>query len=321
MNRKDKAQLLREGVGYYLAPAAIDSPMPSLIKEVIDGSTKPSSTTYKEGTLAKYHITLPGKSLYVANDSYALRKPNLLKSKNFHDWRKDIASPFCLINHVDSPERITDLLKASKIVLQDSGGFQMAVGRTDFVSPEHVVNKHKQNCDIGVMLDVPLYPFTHAITADNLSRVASVTERTNRYFARSGWKTFLNLNHGRNIKERLRWMELTQKNEPGIALCIGGFISSNRKRVLPKAFAARPECLYMPWNVKQAADLVQVACCAPQTSLGMTATDMQYATRDTFLRLLLLLKSHVQKQRFDIGSCVQEFSRSMYNTLDWNKSK
>jgi hypothetical protein len=238
MNKKEKEELLRSGVGYYLAPACIDRILPSLIKEVADGSTELTASTQKEGALAKYHLTMPGKSLYIASDSYALRNTQLLKSKNFHNWRALSDSPFGLINHFDSPDRIAGFLKSTKLILQDSGGFQMATGKTDFVCPEYVLEKHRNNADIGVTLDIPIYPFTHAITAETIPRVASVTERTNRYFLKSGYSSFMNLNHGRNIKERLKWMESTQKKAPGVALCIGGFISNNRRKVLPKAFAA-----------------------------------------------------------------------------------
>jgi hypothetical protein len=230
-----KAKLKDLDAGYYLAPAVFDQRLFCRI------SSKPAANKHlayetkkhKVGNFTSYHFKLPTKDLVALPENYA--KLPTAKGELFN-VRDQLKSPFGLINWLDNPDKT--FIK-NHILIQDSGGFQIAVGREEFISPACLLEAHK-GIDLGVSLDIPLIAFSgRELEKDQLARLVSVTRNTNKYLENNGYKSYLNVNHGATIRERLKWLELSRKGVAhGAGLSIGGFRTSSKAYVHPKAFAS-----------------------------------------------------------------------------------
>jgi hypothetical protein len=221
--------------GYYLAPAVFDQTLPAHIRTTptYNKHFEYKTKKHKEGNFTSYHFNTPTQDTLILTESYlSVAKPGI-KTFNLRDQLK---TPFGLINWLDRPKK--DLLRGH-LLIQDSGGFQLAVGREDFISPADLLNAHK-DIDLGVSLDIPLTAFNgNELTDVQLKRLASVTSRTNKYLEDNGYKSYLNVNHGATIRERLKWLEASRKGvKHGAGLSIGGFRSTAKAYVDPRAFAS-----------------------------------------------------------------------------------
>jgi glycosyltransferase involved in cell wall biosynthesis len=89
-------------------------------------------------------------------------------------------------------------------------------------------------------------------------------------------------------------------------------------RSFVELFVERQSCLYTPWNVKQAADAVIVACCKPDEKIGSTADMMSAMTASSMTQLAELLQDHIQGEGFSHGTTVADLDRMHFNRADWS---
>ena len=222
--------------GYYLAPACYDFPLPASV-QIIDRAfgRYAYSAASVDNKYTIYKVMTPSRGLILHTDTAV--KYKAAKKLKLFNLRDKLTSPFGLVNWLDKPNYAHF---KSKLIIQDSGGFQIAVGRTDFVNPQTVLEKHSV-ADLGVTLDLPIMIGFKALPMEDksLRRIVEVTARTNQYFETHGMSHYLNVNHGATINERLKWLEYSRKYVDGAyGLCIAGFRMAKNAQITPKAFAS-----------------------------------------------------------------------------------
>lgn len=118
-------------------------------------------------------------------------------------------------------------------VIQDSGGFQLFSGRSQFIDPVDVAKKH-EDVQIGIGLDIPSYAID---SWDLMERTARVLSENNQVM-RKHTKTFLlNVCHGHTVEQRRRYLDISMEKEPLDGLAISSVKNSFVKTLDPKSFA------------------------------------------------------------------------------------
>lgn len=145
-----------------------------------------------EGTTSKLYISCPDRDILLIRDShrancykppegvwdcyipFSVTNPNSQVDNslnyymlNYTDYIKGDASPNLRKNRKRLPYE-------SKII-SDSGGFQLMMGRYEWLSPEQLVHWYNDNVDIGMILDIP----THGLTEDSQFELIAKAQKHN----------------------------------------------------------------------------------------------------------------------------------------------
>jgi hypothetical protein len=94
-------------------------------------------------------------------------------------------------------------------IVADSGGFQLARGVVDFLSPLEIVNNHNKSCDAGMTLDIPM---AHYLQKHFLDRAAKVNLRNNKIFEKHKRDSLelINIFHGGTFYSRDKYREIVE---------------------------------------------------------------------------------------------------------------
>lgn len=226
--------------GYYITPAVFNRDVPYVVHRSRTPTTEFSyKTEQMPERYTRYTFTEPGWTVRVLTDSYR-KVDNNRTGPTVTPFREMLRSPFGLVNWTENPVMLS--IPEDKIIIQDSGGFQIAAGIMDFLSPEDVLNAHYrgERQYLGVSLDTPLGAFwTPNVDKTVRRRMALMTRNTNQYFENQGYTTYLNVNHGMTLRERVQWFrDSVTKENMAAGLCIGGFRSNAVRMSTPKTFAS-----------------------------------------------------------------------------------
>lgn len=94
-------------------------------------------------------------------------------------------------------------------IVADSGGFQLARGVTDFLSPSEIVASHNGSCDYGMTLDIPM---AHTLQKYFLARAAKINKLNNKIFEKEKRKSLglINIFHGGTFYSRDKYREVVE---------------------------------------------------------------------------------------------------------------
>lgn len=92
-------------------------------------------------------------------------------------------------------------------VMSDSGGLQLARGVTQSIHPADLIDFYNKNTDAGMVLDVPLY-LKDTKTLERAARLQR--DNTNIMLDLSKGTELINIFHGSNIEERMRFREIVE---------------------------------------------------------------------------------------------------------------
>jgi len=121
--------------------------------------------------------------------------------------------------------------------IQDSGGFQLFTGVTDFIDPVALTKVHDEFADSGVSLDLPLSLTRDVDTVRAGARMLAANSATLLKERKGSWN-LMNVSHGLTPYLRAEWQKIALK-EPLDSLCIAGL----RGSIDNKALGANPVAL------------------------------------------------------------------------------
>lgn len=144
---------------------------------------------------------------------------------------------FGLYNASDHPLSPKMQAKTSKIralchCIQDSGGFQLFSGVSDFIDPDQLVLTHDAYADSGVGLDLPMSLVgdpTLVLGGARMLAANNVRMLKNRA---THWR-LMNVSHGLTPALRGAWQKIALQ-EPGDSLCIAGLRGSIDQKAVGK---------------------------------------------------------------------------------------
>lgn len=188
---------------------------------------------YPDRTLYYSAAKLPDKFKAVTDVqvNYAMSKGSKLLSK---------LVKYAMYNAWEAPKRkhsvTRDKVRDNAFIVQDSGGFQLHVGRVDFIDPLEVMRQHNIYADTGVGLDIPLYG---VVDPRFVSATAKILALNNKVMdkARHPEVSLMNVSHGMTLKSRVEFLDICMK-EPLQSLCIGSVKSSIGNEMKPTRFVA-----------------------------------------------------------------------------------
>ena len=239
-----------KAVGYYWMPAATDevscfrniavletknTQFGSRRIKVQNGEKAPMVFVMKNPTqtvwasakpLPESVINKPGVKLY--DFGFNDGRPYLAQNVKFAMYNASTAAS----KHMD----VRDRIRKSTYVVQDSGGFQLFVGKLDFLSPTEVVKRHNQYADVGVGLDIPGYGITDSKIVDATARVLAANN-LEMLKHRDPKVQLMNVSHGMNIEQRIRYLEIVMAEAPLDSLCLGSVKTNIGERFMnPERF-------------------------------------------------------------------------------------
>ena len=147
----------------------------------------------------------------------------------------DLAFDRFMINTHGFGEKNMPMLRAdkthpstAKVIMQDSGGFQIAHGALDFINPLKLAESYWDNADEGIVLDLP--PRALSDDPENIRAVAELHRLNARAMDPNLPKGFRfgNVLHGLHINQVDIYRKLVEKDDIDYAfLCIAGALRFN----------------------------------------------------------------------------------------------
>ena len=132
-----------------------------------------------------------------------------------------------------------DKLRSLGFVIQDSGGFQLAMGTEEFIDPVHVAAMHGMYADSGVALDIPTFGVGDrrllVATAEVLNANNNILREATHKNAR-----LMNIAHGSFLPLRKEFIKIATRDQKLDSLCIAGLRQTAMAKVkfTPLRFAA-----------------------------------------------------------------------------------
>lgn len=239
-----------KAIGYYWMPAATDEVSCFRNIAVLEQkNTVFGSRRIKEQNGKKAHMVFvmknPTQTVWASAKPLpesVLNKPGVkLYDFGLNDGRAYLSDnvKFAMYNASTASNKhmdVRDRIRKCTYVVQDSGGFQLFVGKTDFLSPTEIVQRHNQYADVGVGLDIPGYGITDSKIIDATAKVLAANN-TEMVKSKHPKLKLMNVSHGMNIEQRIRYLEIVMAEEPLDSLCIGSVKTNMGERPMnPERF-------------------------------------------------------------------------------------
>lgn len=209
-------------IGYYWVPADLPGGYPFYA-----GITPGTFNTVAKKTLAhkKYKVSFyqfPDQQVYIAPKPVAeIRRAAKSLSFDFLSgpFLKDLVH-LCMCNAFTTSRRDREAMISSEHyrVIQDSGGFQLFTGAAEFIDPIDVAKRHR-GVDIGVGLDIPSYAIDNWDLMARTARVLGANNVVMREHS-STKQALLNVCHGHTLEQRLKYLDISMRDEPLDGLAI-----------------------------------------------------------------------------------------------------
>lgn len=206
---------------YSFMPASIDSTDNCLTLGVKYEKNKEYTHT-KMGN--SFKVTLPDRTLYLFR-SFMPTTDRLLNLDideyveldvfNNKSLLGEMGFDYAMVNSSAIPKTYlyddydSERKKLWPTIVADSGGFQLARGVVDFLSPLEIVNCHNKSCDAGMTLDIPM---AHTLQKHFLERAAKVNLKNNKIFEKHKRKSLelINIFHGGTFYSRDKYREVVE---------------------------------------------------------------------------------------------------------------
>lgn len=152
----------------------------------------------------------------------------------FHKTSDNIDFPqIAMINYTANYGKFNKCAKSCKKgknpnrlkLISDSGGFQVAVGRVDYIDTANLAKFYNENADLGIVLDVPLY---NPVDLPTLKYAAQTQKKNTEKLLDNldGSVELLNVCHGYEPDKYRKYLDIVD-DERIDRLCIGGLNTSN----------------------------------------------------------------------------------------------
>lgn len=185
-------------------------------------------------------LQLPDRILTFTQDSDKLSHTKIydwdecLPISPFHKTSDNIDYPeIAMINYVANYGKFSKSAQSCKKgkdpnrlkIVCDSGGYQVAVGRVDYIDTANLANFYNKNADLGIVLDIPLY---NNIDISTLTYAAKTQrQNTNKLIDNlDGSVELINVCHGYEPDKYKRYLDIVDDDRID-RLCIGGLNTSS----------------------------------------------------------------------------------------------
>ncbi len=165
------------------------------------------------------HLRCPDREIYISiNGMREYANPMAMGFDEYVDlnafsekYRQDFVDKY-MINFVDcqTPEtRIERKFGNGSEIYCDSGGFQIAMGRTTVINPIELVKFYNKNVDLGMVLDIPDYNDGNPFPDEFIEDLAIIQKRNTDYMLKykEGNCELINIIHGSTPKQKLDYLE------------------------------------------------------------------------------------------------------------------
>ncbi|WYW00783.1 hypothetical protein Aura_00103 [Pseudomonas phage vB_PpuM-Aura] len=115
------------------------------------------------------------------------------------------------ISHNTRKGDVTAFADKSRHIVADSGGFQLGMGRLDYLDPMEIIQWYNNNADIGIVLDIPMH-FNDPELYQRLGRVQAANTELMMQNKRPSLE-LMNIFHGNTQEEVSRYRELVERDD------------------------------------------------------------------------------------------------------------
>ena len=90
----------------------------------------------------------------------------------------------------------------------DSGGFQIAMGRSSIINPIELVKYYNKNCNLGMVLDIPDYNEGNPFPDEMISDLAQIQKRNTNYMLKyiEEGVELINIIHGSTFSQKINYL-------------------------------------------------------------------------------------------------------------------
>ncbi|QJT70972.1 TGT domain-containing protein [Vibrio phage vB_VcorM_GR7B] len=213
---------------YNLVPAGLFSVNHSGMGLYVRYCKNPNRIDVVEMSPRHVYIKCPDRDLYLVSAAHhashlrpsAGTYDKYVNLSLFHDLNAvDHDIPYYMVNYTQSlgkedkshgnrrldPRPIGE--KQSKII-SDSGGFQILMGRTEYIDPLQIIQWYNENVDVGLILDIPTF-----VNKDGLlDRLARIQQKNTQIMLDNKRDTLelMNIFHGHTPEDVRKFREITE---------------------------------------------------------------------------------------------------------------
>ena len=136
---------------------------------------------------------------------------NYVEERNENHRAREFGNP----DPLGKPDRVT--------IVSDSGGFQIATEKTDFISPIDLGNWYNKNTDIGMTIDIPI---TVDLPEKEVRELAEIQVRNTKLATSvmDDQTELIQITHGKSLESRRAYREVVETANPELnRIAYGGF--------------------------------------------------------------------------------------------------